>query len=169
MASLNKATIIGHLGKDPEIRSLNNGNRIASFNVATSETWKDRNTGERKQQTEWHRITVWREGDVDFCDKYLRKGDMVYIEGKIKTRKWQDQQGNDRYSTEIHVEQFGCNLTSLEKANRGGGGGGDYADDGGYSNCGGNSGTGRLRERAQPERDASGRSSREDLDDEIPF
>lgn len=167
MASLNKATLIGHLGKDPEVRTLNNGNRVASFNIATSETWKDRNTGERKQQTEWHRISVWQEGAVDFCDKYLRKGDMVLIEGKIKTRKWKDQSGNDRYSTEIHVEQFGGQVTSLEKANRSGGDA-EYPEEGDYSG-GGNGGTGRLRERAQPQRDEYGRSNSEALDDEIPF
>lgn len=157
--------IIGHLGRDPEMRSLGNGTRICSLNVATSEQWRDKNSGERKEKTEWHRITVWPEKTVDFCDKYLRKADRVFIQGQLETRKWQDQDGKDRYSTEIQVRAFGGQVMSLS-GNSGRGdnqGGGDYGDQGG-----GRTG-GSLRGRAEPQRDDRGYSNNSDLDDEIPF
>lgn len=162
-SSLNKIQLIGNLGRDPEARALSTGTRIVNLNVATTETWKDRNSGERKQATEWHRVTVWEEHTADFCDKYLRKGDRVYIEGKLETRKWQDQSGQDRYSTEIHVRNYGGQVMSLERP----AGGGDQSE-GGYSGGGGrNQGTGRLRERAQTQDRQPNYA--DELNDEIPF
>lgn len=178
--SMNRVTLIGHVGRDPETRALNNGNRVVNFSMATSESWRDKQSGERKEATEWHRIVVWNDTAVEFSDKYLRKGDFVLVEGKLKTRKWTDQQGVEKYSTEIHVE-FNGQVTSLEKAESSGNGnrreasgGAGYDDQAGYQ--GGGDGqqraTGNLRDRAGDyrDRDASGRSGiGSDLDDEIPF
>jgi single-strand DNA-binding protein len=116
MAGLNKAMVIGNLGADPEIRSFQNGGRVANLRIATSENWKDKNTGERKERTEWHSIAVTSDGLVGVVERFLRKGSKVYVEGKLQTRKWQDQQGNDRYSTEIVVSGFGGTLTMLDSA-----------------------------------------------------
>jgi single-strand DNA-binding protein len=111
--SLNKAMLIGNLGADPEVRSMQNGNKVVTLSVATSETWRDKNSGERKEQTEWHRVVIFNEGLVKVAEQYLRKGAKVYIEGAIKTRKWQDQNGVDKYSTEIVLSGFGGALTML--------------------------------------------------------
>lgn len=173
--SLNQATIIGNVGRDPEIRSTQSGKRIASFSIATNETWRDRNSGERKQETEWHNIVVWQENAVEFCEKWLRKGDLCLVQGKIKNRKWTDKDNRDRYTTEIVVDQFNGTVTSMEKAEGGGGGGDRQGADGGYSGGSGNyqGGTGNLRDRAGEnygggqQRQRSGVGS--DLDDEIPF
>jgi single-strand DNA-binding protein len=105
MASLNKVILIGHLGKDPESRYLNDGGAVTNFSIATTETWKDKNSGEKKEATEWHRINAFGKL-AEICGKYLKKGQLVYLEGKITTRKWQDKEGNDRYSTEIRAEQM---------------------------------------------------------------
>lgn len=112
--SVNKAIIIGNLGKDPEIRSTQDGKAICNMTVATSESWKDRNTGERKERTEWHRVVVFNDGLARICEKYLRKGSKVYIEGQIQTRKWTDKDGQDRYSTEIVLQGHGSTLTMLD-------------------------------------------------------
>lgn len=112
--SVNKAVIIGNLGKDPEIRSTQDGKAICNMTVATSESWKDRNTGERKERTEWHRVVVFNDGLARVAEKYLRKGSKVYIEGQIQTRKWTDKDGQDRYSTEIVLQGFGSTLTMLD-------------------------------------------------------
>lgn len=182
--SLNRATIIGHVGKDPEVRSTQTGTRIASLSVATGESWRDKNTGEKMERTEWHRITVFAEHSVDFVDKYVRKGDFIMVEGSIETRKWTDRDNKERYTTEIVVRPYGGMVNSLEKSTNSGGGGGDYAGEYAGGDGGrGNGGTGRLRERAGATRggqaaDAyyqhgndgrplSGAGS--DLDDEIPF
>lgn len=114
MAGVNKAILIGNLGKDPEVRSFQNGGRVCNLSVATSETWKDKNTGERRERTEWHRVSIFQEGAIKFAEGYLRKGAKVYIEGQIETRKWQDQSGQDRYSTEIVVKPFRGELVLLE-------------------------------------------------------
>jgi len=114
--SLNKATIIGHLGRDPEIRSTQTGDKVCNLSVATSESWKSKHTGERQEKTEWHRCTVWGDGLVDAIGKYLHKGSKIFLEGKIETRKWQDQSGNDRYSTEIIVQGFGGKIIFLDSA-----------------------------------------------------
>lgn len=114
MSSLNKATIIGHLGADPEVKSFQNGGRIANLRVATSESWKDKATGERKERTEWHTVTISNDGLIGVVEKYLRKGSKVYLEGSLRTRKWQDRDGNDRYSTEITLAGIGGTLIMLD-------------------------------------------------------
>lgn len=116
--SVNKVILIGHLGKDPEIRSTQSGQRIANLSVATSESWKDKATGERKEKTEWHRVVVFNDGLSGVAEKYLRKGSQVYLEGQLQTRKWTDQQGQDRYSTEVVLQNFGGTLVMLSKAER---------------------------------------------------
>lgn len=123
--SLNKVMLIGNLGRDPEVRSFQNGGKVCNLRIATSETWKDRNTGERRERTEWHSVAVFSEGLVRVCEQFLRKGSKVYIEGQLQTRKWQDQSGQDRYSTEIVLQGFGSTLTMLDgRGGEGGGGGG---------------------------------------------
>lgn len=155
--SLNRVQLIGNLGRDPEVRSFQNGGKVCNFSVACSERWKDRNTGERREKTEWVNVAVFSEGLVRVCEQYLRKGSKVYVEGKFQTRKWQDQNGNDRYTTEVVIQGFGGQILMLGgKSNDqgGGGSGGGYSDNSGYSGySGGNQGGG----------------TRADLDDEIPF
>lgn len=118
--SVNKVILVGNLGRDPEVRSFQNGGRVAELRIATSESWKDRNSGERKERTEWHTVKVFTEGLVTVAEKYLRKGSKVYIEGALQTRKWQDQSGADRYSTEIALQGFNAALTMLDGAQGGG-------------------------------------------------
>ena len=120
--SVNKQIILGNLGADPEVRSFANGGKVANLRIATSETWKDKNTGEKKESTEWHSVAVFGDGLVGVCERFLRKGSKVYIEGKSKTRKWQDQGGNDRYSTECVLQGPGAVLTMLDGAQSGSGG-----------------------------------------------
>src|SRR6188768_2243194 len=122
--SVNKVILIGNLGQDPEVKSFQNGGRIANLRLATSENWKDKNTGERKERTEWHTVVLQSDGLVGVAEKYLRKGSKVYIEGSLRTRKWQDQSGNDRYATEVSVGGIGGVLTMLDGAPGGGGAGG---------------------------------------------
>ena len=122
--SLNKVMLIGNLGADPEIRSFQNGGKVANLRIATSETWKDRNTGERQERTEWHTVAIFSEGLVNVVERFLKKGSKVYIEGKLQTRKWQDQNGQDRYSTEVVLRGFDGTLTMLDGAQGGSGGGG---------------------------------------------
>lgn len=117
MSSLNKVTLIGNLGADPESKQFNNGNSVCNFSIATSERWKDKNTGEQKEKTEWHNIAVFSPGLVKVCQQYLKKGSKIYIEGALQTRKWQDKDGNDRYSTEIILQGFGSTLIMLDGAN----------------------------------------------------
>ena len=118
--SLNKVMLIGNLGADPEIRSFQNGGKVANLRVATTETWKDRNTGERQEKTEWHTVAIFSEGLVGVVERFLRKGSKVYIEGQLSTRKWQDQSGNDRYSTEVVLRGMNGTLTMLDGAQGGG-------------------------------------------------
>ena len=118
--SLNKVMLIGNLGADPEIRSFQNGGKVANLRIATSETWKDRNTGERQERTEWHTVAIFSEGLVGVVERFLRKGSKVYIEGQLQTRKWQDQSGNDRYSTEVVIRGMNGTLTMLDGASGGG-------------------------------------------------
>lgn len=158
--SVNKVILIGNLGQDPEIRSFQNGGKIANLRIATSETWKDRNTGERKERTEWHTVAIYSEPLVRVAEQYLKKGSKVYVEGQLETRKWQDQQGNDRYSTEVALRPFRSELTMLDGRGGSGGGGGGRGDDG-YGYEGGSSGGGSGR--------SSSPASRPDFDDEIPF
>ena len=154
--SVNKVILVGNLGADPEIRSLTSGDRVANLRVATSETWRDRSSGERKEKTEWHRVVVFNENIVKVCEQYLRKGAKVYIEGAIQTRKWTDQSGVEKFSTEIVLQKFRGELTMLD-------GRGDSAGEGegGYSV--GSSSAPRPQSSAPREEFSA------DLDDEIPF
>jgi len=162
--SVNKVILIGNLGQDPEVKSFQNGGRIANLRIATSENWKDKNTGERKERTEWHSVVLQSEGLVGVAERYLRKGSKVYIEGQLRTRKWQDQSGNDRYTTEVSVGGIGGVMTMLDGAPGGGGGGGGGQRGGGDWDQGGSSSGGGSRQSAPP---AGGFG--DDLDDDIPF
>ena len=115
--SVNKVILLGNLGKDPEIRSMNSGNKVASFSLATSKRWKDKATQEQKDKTSWHNIVVFGDGLVGIVEKYVRKGSKIYVEGELQTRKWQDQEGKDRYTTEVVVQGYNCNLTLLDSRN----------------------------------------------------
>jgi single-strand DNA-binding protein len=153
---LNKALLIGHLGGDPEIRHTNDGRPVATFSVATSESWRDKASGERKERTEWHRVVCFSEPLCKVIEQYLKKGSKVYIEGQIKTRKWQDQSGNDRYSTEIVMQGFDAKLVMLSGKDDSGGGRKEY-DESQY-------GKENTRGRQLPPEGGS-----RELDDEIPF
>ena len=159
--SVNKVILVGNLGRDPEVRSFQNGGKVVNLRIATSENWKDRTTGERKERTEWHSVAIFSEPLARIAEQYLRKGSKVYIEGQLETRKWQDQSGQDRYTTEIVLRPYRGELTLLDSAGgSGGGGGGGYDDDrGGYG--GGSSGSYGGG--------SGGGGGRSDLDDEIPF
>ena len=165
--SVNKVILIGNLGADPEIRSFQNGGKVANLRIATSETWKDKNTGERREKTEWHTVALFSEGLVRVAEQYLKKGSKVYIEGKLQTRKWQDQSGADRYSTEV-VVQMGGTLTMLDGRSDGAGGGGGGGGGGDYGSGSGGGGGGRssYNDGGYGGGAPSGGS---DMDDEIPF
>ena len=166
--SLNKVMLIGNLGADPEVRSFQNGGKVCNLRIATSEQWKDRNTGERQERTEWHTVAIFSEGLVSVAERFLKKGSKVYVEGQLQTRKWQDQSGNDRYSTEVVLRGYNGTLTMLDGPGGGsGGGGGGYGggggqrsggNDGGWNQGGGGAGGG-----------SGGGSNYDDLDDDIPF
>jgi single-strand DNA-binding protein len=157
--SVNKVILIGNLGKDPEIRRTQDGRPIANLSVATSESWRDKTTGERKEKTEWHRVVVFNEGLCKIIEQYLKKGSKVYLEGALQTRKWTDKDGHDKYSTEVVLQGFNSQLTMLDT--RGGGASADSGDDFGSA------GPGVARER-KPAMAAAG-GKRDDMDDEIPF
>ena len=161
--SVNKVILIGNLGRDPEIRSTQDGVKIANFSVATSETWRDKNSGERKERTEWHRVVIFNERLVDIVEKYIKKGSKVYLEGALQTRKWTDNSGAERYTTEVVLQRFRGELTMLDGRGGGGSSGGDFGDDesGGAS---GGMGGGRATTPV-----AARGGARDDLDDEIPF
>ena len=165
--SVNKVILIGNLGRDPEVRQFGNGGKVCNLRIATSENWKDKNTGERREKTEWHSVAIFSEGLANVAERYLKKGSKVYVEGQLETRKWQDQNGQDRYSTEVVLRGFGGTLTMLDgrdgPAGGGGGGSSDYGrkisggddDYGGYPGGGGGGG---------------GQGGGDfDLDDDIPF
>jgi single-strand DNA-binding protein len=162
--SVNKVILVGNLGKDPEIRRTQDGRPIANLSVATSETWRDKATGERREKTEWHRVVIFNEGLCRIAEQYLKKGAKVYLEGQLQTRKWQDKDGQDKYSTEVVLQGFNSQLTMLDS--RGGGAGGsDYgSDEGGSGSDFGSSGASGGRARKPAAVGAGG-----DLDDEIPF
>ena len=166
--SVNKVILIGNLGRDPEVRSFQNGGKVCNLRIATSETWKDRNTGERREKTEWHSVAIFQEGLVRVAEQYLRKGSKVYIEGQLQTRKWQDQSGQDRYSTEVVLQGYGGTLTMLDGRDGPSGGGGYGGDSGGYSSGGGVDG-GSQDGGYGGGGSSSGGGTRTDLDDEIPF
>ena len=164
--SVNKVILVGNLGRDPEIRSTNDGTRIANLNLATSESWRDRTSGERKERTEWHRVVIFNERLVEIAEKYLRKGSKIYVEGALQTRKWTDQQGQEKYSTEVVLQKFRGELTMLDGA-RGGAGGG--AGEGGYDEDFGGGGYTAPRAAVASMSSGPARSRNADLDDEIPF
>lgn len=171
--SLNKVMLIGNLGADPEIRSFQNGGKVANLRIATSENWKDKNTGERQERTEWHTVAIFSEGLVGVVERFLRKGSKVYIEGQLQTRKWQDQSGNDRYSTEVVLRGMNGTLTMLDGAPGGAGGGGGGGQRGGGSPAGGSSdfgsGGGGGSGSGGSGSGGGGSSFGDDLDDDIPF
>ena len=160
--SVNKVILVGNLGADPEIRTLNSGDRVANLRIATSETWRDKSSGERKEKTEWHRVVIFNDNLVKVAENYLKKGSNVYIEGSIQTRKWTDQSGQEKFSTEVVLQKFRGELTML--GGRGAGGGDD--DSAGYSS-GGSGGGFQQGGRAQPAGPRESFSA--DMDDEIPF
>ncbi|WP_034157656.1 single-stranded DNA-binding protein [Sphingomonas sp. ERG5] len=182
--SVNKGILVGNLGRDPESKSFQNGGKVVNLRIATSDSWKDKNTGERKEATEWHSVAIFNEGLANVAERYLRKGSKVYIEGALKTRKWQDAQGQDKYSTEIVLQGFNSVLTMLDGApgagggsgggaggGFGGGGGGSRDDFGGGNDFGGGSGGGYGGGNRSG--GSSGGASRgsfsDDLDDDVPF
>lgn len=170
--SLNKVMLIGNLGADPEVRSFQNGGKVANLRIATSEQWKDRNTGERHERTEWHTVAIFADGLIGLVERFLRKGSKVYVEGQLQTRKWQDQSGNDRYSTEVVIRPFAGTLTFLDSA--GGGGGQQGGQQGGQGSGGGwnQGGAGATNEQRMGGGHTSGTgggSNYDDLDDDIPF
>jgi single-strand DNA-binding protein len=173
--SVNKVILVGNLGKDPESRSFQNGGKVVEMRIATSESWKDRNSGDRKEKTEWHTVKVFNEGLANVAEKYLRKGSKVYIEGALTTRKWQDQTGADRYSTEVVLQGFNSVLTMLDGApgQGGGGGGGGREDFGGGDDFGGGGGYGGGRGGGAPRGGGGAGPARggfaDDLDDDVPF
>jgi single-strand DNA-binding protein len=171
--SVNKVILVGNLGADPEIRNLPSGGKVVNLSVATSENWKDKNTGERREKTEWHRVVIFSEGLARVAESYLKKGSKVYLEGQLQTRKWQDQSGADKYSTEIVLQGFNSNLTLLDGRGdgEGAGDGGGFrgADNGGFRGArdnGGNSGNGGGGQRPKPSAPAFEPGG---MDDDIPF
>ena len=178
--SVNKVILVGNLGRDPESRSFQNGGKVVNLRIATSESWKDRNSGERKEKTEWHSVAIFNEGLANVAERFLRKGSKVYIEGQLQTRKWQDQNGQDKYSTEIVLQGFNSVLTMLDgpQGGAGGGGGGSRGgDEWGGGDFGGGSSGGSSRGGASSG-GTSGGGSRggsmgggfaDDLDDDVPF
>jgi single-strand DNA-binding protein len=171
--SVNKVILVGNLGRDPEVRSFPNGGKVVNLRIATSETWRDKASGERKERTEWHSVAIFSEPVGRIAEQYLRKGSKVYIEGQLETRKWQDQSGADRYSTEVVLRPYSGQLTLLDGRNEGGGGGGGYSDDrGGYEgggSSGGSLGGGSSSGGYGGGRGAPSGGGRSDMDDEIPF
>ena len=189
--SVNKVIIVGNLGRDPEVRSFQNGGKVVNLRIATSETWRDKQSGERKERTEWHSVAIFNEALAKIAEQYLRKGSTVYIEGQLETRKWQDQSGADRYTTEIVLRQYRSELTLLGGRGDGGGGGGSYDDPQGGGDYEGGSGGGGGGRGGYSGGGGGGRSGggygggnqgggnqggggfggggRNDMDDEIPF
>jgi single-strand DNA-binding protein len=165
--SINKVIIVGNLGADPEIRSLNSGDKVCNLSIATSESWKDKQSGERREKTEWHRVVIFNDNLVRVCENYLKKGSKVYIEGSLQTRKWQDRDGNDKYTTEIVLQKYRGELAMLDSRGDSGGGGGYNQNQGG-----GGSGGGYKQNQDGGSRSASsqeGPAENFDLDDDIPF
>lgn len=171
--SVNKVILVGNLGRDPESRSFQNGGKVVNLRIATSDTWKDKNTGERKEKTEWHSVAIFNEGLASVAERFLRKGSKVYIEGALQTRKWTDAQGQDKYSTEIVLQGFNSVLTMLDGPGGGSGGGGGAARDdfGGNDDFGGGSGGGfgGGRSGGAPASGGGRSSFADDLDDDVPF
>jgi len=156
--SVNKVILIGNLGADPEVKQFQNGGQVCNLRIATSESWRDKATGEKKEKTEWHAVAIFSEGLVKVAQNYLKKGSKVYLEGKLQTRKWQDKDGNDRYTTEVVLQGFDATLVMLDGRGEGGGAGARSGSEAGYS------GGGASRTMSGPKESFS-----QDLDDEIPF
>ncbi|MBR0553169.1 single-stranded DNA-binding protein [Stakelama marina] len=177
--SVNKVILIGNLGRDPESRTFQNGGKVVNLRIATSEQWKDRNTGERREKTEWHSVAIFNEGLANIAERYLRKGSKVYIEGQLQTRKWQDQNGQDRYSTEVVLQGFNSALTMLDSPGGGqgggsGSGGGDWGSGGGFGGGGQSAGRGGSYNAGGDKSGGMGGSDfgggfPDDLDDDVPF
>ncbi len=175
--SVNKVILIGNLGADPEVRSFANGGKVANLRLATTETWKDRNSGEKQERTDWHSVAVFGDGLAGVAERYLRKGSKIYVEGQLRTRKWQDQQGNDRYTTEVVLQGPGAVLTMLDSAQgRGGGGGGGMGGGGDYGgggsrggSSGGSSGGSRGFNDGGSSSGWGGGGFDDDLNDDVPF
>lgn len=180
--SVNKVILVGNLGRDPEVRTSQDGSKIVNLNIATSETWKDRSSGERKEKTEWHRVVIFNPNLADVAERFLRKGSSVYVEGALQTRKWTDQQGVEKYSTEVVIGRFKGELTLLGGRGEGGGGsgggddfGGGYGGGGNYGGGSGGSYGGGQRSAGAPQQGGGNRGGGSgwepppDLDDEIPF
>ena len=156
VGSVNKTILLGNLGRDPEIRSMQSGAKMANFSIATSKRWKDRNTQEQKEKTSWHNIVVFGDGLVDIVEKYVKKGSKIYIEGELQTRKWQDQDGNDRYTTEVILQGYNSNLTLLDSRNN-------------SNNQQLNDDTSNSNNQISQENTETKSSANNDLDDDIPF
>ncbi|MBS1239322.1 MAG: single-stranded DNA-binding protein [Proteobacteria bacterium] len=170
--SVNKVILVGNLGADPEVRSFQNGGKVCNLRIATSESWKDKNTGQKQERTEWHTVAIFSEGLVGVAERFLRKGSKVYLEGQLRTRKWQDQSGNDRYSTEVVLQGPGAVMTMLDGAQGGGGGGGqrgNYDDGGSGGGSGGPQGGGGWGGADKGAPAGGGSDFGDDLDDDIPF
>ena len=161
--SVNKVILIGNLGADPEIRRTQDGRPIANLRVATSESWKDKTTGERREKTEWHRVVIFSEGLCKIAEQYLKKGSKVYLEGQLQTRKWTDKENIERYSTEVVLQNFNSTLTMLDRAGSGSGGAAEESDDAGFGS------QGASAPSRKPAMAAAGGGKRGDMDDEIPF
>ena len=168
--SVNKVILIGNLGADPEVRSFQNGGKVCNVRIATSESWKDRNTGEKQERTEWHTVAIFGEGLVGVAERFLKKGSKIYVEGQLRTRKWQDQSGNDRYSTEVVLQGPGAVMTMLDGPSGSGGGGsgsgGGNRSGGSWNQGGGSGGAGGSGSASGG---GGGSSYADDLDDDIPF
>jgi len=163
--SVNKVILVGKLGADPEIRRTQDGRPIVNLRLATSESWRDKTTGERRERTEWHRVVIFNEALAKVAEQYLKKGSKIYVEGQLQTRKWQDQQGQDRYSTEVVLQGFSSQLTMLDRVGGGGGSaGGDFGSDDSGSNFGSSGSRSPARQPAM-----AGAGAREDMNDEVPF
>jgi single-strand DNA-binding protein len=160
--SVNKVTLIGNVGKDPETRSFSNGGKVCNFSLATSETWRDKQSGEKRDSTQWHNIAIFNENLIKVVENYVKKGSKLYLEGQLQTRKWQDRDGNDRWTTEVVLQRYRGELVMLDSRNGGGGGGGYSQDRGGYGNMDQGGGSRSAGAMEGPKQDF-------DLDDEIPF
>ncbi|WP_370194880.1 single-stranded DNA-binding protein [Aurantimonas coralicida] len=172
--SVNKVILVGNLGADPEIRRLNSGDAVVNLRIATSESWRDRQSGERRERTEWHNVVIFNENLVTVAEQFLTKGSTISIEGALQTRSWEDQSGQKRYTTEVVLQKFRGELQMLDGRNEGGGGGGGAGGGGGYDRGGGGGGGGRIEQGGGGGGDrgyggGGGGGSSRDLDDEIPF
>ncbi len=176
--SVNKVILVGNLGADPEIRRLNSGDPVVNLRIATSESWRDKNSGERKEKTEWHQVVIFNDNLAKVAENYLKKGAKVYIEGQLQTRQWEDQSGQKRYTTEIVLQRYRGELQMLDARGQGGqdsaGGGGGYergavSNRGGDNQSGGNQGGGNNFGQSDPMQRGGGSSFADDMDDEIPF